>query len=154
MRDQVLMLYIASLLESQQLYWELVPQYLPLVGAPHRELLAHELLQLLTQELTLAPITVRRQQQQQKSWMDVDDRCARIYWSLAHWFQRCLLRQEIQQSLEQGLEIDVTDSSAACSISPTNALKTTVRYVTFEREVEIMIFYENDKDWHVLSLVH
>jgi hypothetical protein len=48
----------SGLLEGEQL--ELAPRYLPLLRQANRELLAHELLQLLTQRLTV---------HEQSAWM-------------------------------------------------------------------------------------
>ena len=46
MREQVLVLYLAGLLEGGERQLQLVPQYLPLLRETNRELLSAELLQV------------------------------------------------------------------------------------------------------------
>ena len=56
MKEQVLVLHLANLLEGQLRgdgqHLELVPQYLPLLREPNRELIARELLQVQRGEST------------------------------------------------------------------------------------------------------
>lgn len=92
---QVLMLYVAGLLERRQ-QLPLAPQYLPLLREANRQLLAHELLQLLTQRLTSAatPSTSSSSEHataagtpaeglsQRERWEDADALCARVYCSM------------------------------------------------------------------------
>lgn len=113
MREQLLVLYIAGLLEAEQFL--LVPQYLPLTQPTNRRLLAHELLQLLTQQLNDAAGTSSGD----AAWSQADARCAKVYCSMAAWLQACLIRQQVQAQVDE-------DGAAADGPLLSNALTTAV----------------------------
>ena len=117
MREQVLVLYLAGLLEGQGAQLQLVPRYLPLLREGNRELLAHEMLQVrgggegggegecrltlvnpyhcTSPTHTVPPLALPLTQLLTQrligagsgAWAHEDAACCQVYCSMAAWFQ-------------------------------------------------------------------
>lgn len=131
MREQLLVLYIAGLLEAE--HFSLVPQYLPLTQPTNRRLLAHELLQLLTQQLNDAAGASGGNADAQgpsgsddSAWSQADARCAKVYCLMAAWLQACLIRQQVQMQAEEDGAVGAGVGAAGDMALLSNALTTAV----------------------------
>ncbi|GAX83501.1 hypothetical protein CEUSTIGMA_g10926.t1 [Chlamydomonas eustigma] len=124
MREQVLVLYLAGLLEEQQ-HLELVPHYLPLLGVPNRELIASELLQLLTSRLVSLQQTVGGAEAD--AGVEADVLCCRMYCLMASKCQACVIRQDLldeQEAREASSGMVVSEDAEVLNI---NKLATCIR---------------------------